>query len=69
MDWWVDVEVWFLMGDDVYYIEFELFEVVVVVEVGFVIFWIEVNLFVDGCWVLVVIGGVGMILLLLIVMG
>lgn len=69
MDWWVDVEVWFLMGDDVYYIEFELFEVVVVVEVGFVIFWIEVNLFVDGCWVLVVIGDVGMILLLLIVMG
>lgn len=53
----VDVEVWPPTGDDAHHIEFELPEAAVAAEVGFAIFRIEVNLPVDGRWVLVVTGG------------
>lgn len=65
----VDVEVWPPTGDDAHHIEFELPEAAVAAEVGFAIFRIEVNLPVDGRWVLVVTGGAGTISLPLIVTG
>lgn len=61
--------VWPPTGDDAHHIEFELPEAAVAAEVGFAIFRIEVNLPVDGRWVLVVTGGAGTISLPLIVTG
>lgn len=55
--------------NDAHHIEFELPEAAVAAEVGFAIFRIEVNLPVDGRWVLVVTGGAGTISLPLIVTG
>lgn len=65
----IEIEIRPPTGDEPLLMEFELPEAAVIAEVGFAIFRIEVNLPVDGRWVILVTGGAGMISLPLIVSG
>lgn len=55
--------------DEPLLLEYELPDAATIAEVGFAIFRIDVNLPVDGRWVIMVTGGAGMVSLPLIVQG
>lgn len=65
----IEVEIRPPTDDDPLTIEYELPEAATMAELGFAIFPIEVNLPVDGRWVLMVTGGAGILSLPLIVSG
>ena len=65
----VQVEIRPPTDDQPLVVEYELPEAAVAAEVGFAIFPIDVNLPIDGRWVLVVTGGSGVISLPLLVSG
>lgn len=65
----IEVEIRPPTDDEPLIMGFELPEATITAEVGFAIFRIEVNLPVDGRWVIMVTGGAGMISLPLIVHG
>lgn len=65
----VEVEIRPPTDDQPLVVEYELPEAAVAAEVGFAIFPVDVNLPVDGRWVIVVTGGAGVISLPLMVSG